>query len=110
MMSGNGNAVRLQAKMLSFYNHLKYRRDHFFFEVLSLFFQKKSVCPAIKWKWDALIEMNTLWKTPRNAARKSCDAGGRWKRAGGPEDHMAGMRLERAGSLKQVFSRQQHKP
>jgi len=42
--------------------------------MLSLFFQKKSRCPAIKWKRDALIEMKLLRKTPRNDARKSYEA------------------------------------
>ena len=39
------------------------------------FFHKKSGCPAIKRKQDALIEMKALRKTPRNAAGKSYEAG-----------------------------------
>ena len=55
-----------------------------FSECCQDFFGKKAVCPAIKRKGDALIEMKALRETPRNAARKSYEAAEKTGRRGDP--------------------------
>ena len=79
---------RIYGKMLSLYSALIHNVKQGCFGMLSWFFHKKSGYSVIKRKQDALIEMYELRKTPRNAAGKSYEAGGRWKTAGKPEDRM----------------------
>ena len=84
---------RLSGK-LSLCKILNANKKQMYFRTVSLFFHKKSRCPAINGKRDALIEMETPRKTPRNDAGKSYEANPALDSAGVPKRVFAGMRLK----------------